>query len=171
MKKFSYLKLGPLGIPIFIYLLFYLIYFNICKNVSACLNGHGDVLSYLMTELTDLKENVFDLVNMKNQTPLHLAAASPSAGKLCLLMYARLWSYYLICKILKYFLILYLICTSIKKNSSRLGPLKLRKGLDTVESLSDEASGNLSTNRNHLISTTLTNLTAVQLLYDMYKSC
>ena len=74
----------------YIYLLFYLIYFNICKNVSACLNGHGDVLSYLMTELTDLKENVFDLVNMKNQTPLHLAAASPSAGKLCLLMYARL---------------------------------------------------------------------------------
>ena len=85
------------------YLLFYLIYFNICKNVSACLNGHGDVLSYLMTELTDLKENVFDLVNMKNQTPLHLAAASPSAGKLCLLMYAGLWSYYLSCKILKCF--------------------------------------------------------------------
>ena len=31
----------------------------------------------------------------------------------------------------------------------------LRKGLDTVESLSAEASGNLSTNRNHLISTTV----------------
>ena len=68
-----------------------------------------------MTELTDLKENVFDLVNMKNQTPLHLAAASPSAGKLCLLLYAGLWSYYLSCKILKCFLTLYLICTTIKK--------------------------------------------------------
>ena len=31
--------------------------------------------------------------------------------------------------------------------------VKLRKGLDTVESLSAEASDNLSTNRNHLIST------------------
>ena len=29
--------------------------------------------------------------------------------------------------------------------------LKLRKGLDTVESLSVEASANLSANRNHLI--------------------
>ena len=67
-----------------------MVHIHISKNVSACLNGHGDVLSYLMTELTDLKENVFDLVNMKNQTPLHLAAASPSAGKLCLLLYAGL---------------------------------------------------------------------------------
>ena len=82
MKKFPYLKLGHSEM---LYL-FIITRFNICKNVSACLNGHGDVLSYLMTELTDLKENVFDLVNMKNQTPLHLAAASPSAGKLCLLM-------------------------------------------------------------------------------------
>ena len=31
--------------------------------------------------------------------------------------------------------------------------LKTMKGLDTVESLSAEASGNLSKNRNHLIST------------------
>ena len=79
MKKLPYLKLGSFGNTILIYLLL----IHISKNVSACLNGHGDVLSYLMTELTDLKENVFDLVNMKNQTPLHLAAASPSAGKLC----------------------------------------------------------------------------------------
>ena len=34
-----------------------------------------------MTELTDLKENIFDLVNMKNQSPLHLAAASPPADR------------------------------------------------------------------------------------------
>ena len=34
-----------------------------------------------MTELTDLKENIFDLVNMKNQSPLHLAAASPTADR------------------------------------------------------------------------------------------
>ena len=32
---------------------------------------------------------------------------------------------------------------------------KLRKGLDTVESLSAEVSGNLSTNRNHLVFTTV----------------
>ena len=49
------------------------------------------------------------------------------------------------------------------------------KGLDTVESLSAEASGNLSTNRIHLISTTVKwdqfGGSSVQLLYDMYKSC
>lgn len=48
---------------------------------TACLNGHADVLSYLMTELSAIKENVFDLLNMKNQSPLHLAAASPSADR------------------------------------------------------------------------------------------
>ena len=48
---------------------------------TACLNGHADVLSYLMSELTDLKENVFDLLNIKGQSPLHLAAASKTAER------------------------------------------------------------------------------------------
>ena len=34
-----------------------------------------------MTELAGLKENVFELLNMKNQSPLHLAAASNDAER------------------------------------------------------------------------------------------
>ena len=47
--------------------------------------------------------------------------------------------------------------------------VKTMQGLDTVESLSAEASGNLSTNRNYLISIIVsgTNLVAVQPLYDI----
>ena len=48
---------------------------------TACLNGHSDVLTNLLTVLAELKENVFDLLNSSNQSPLHLAAASPSADR------------------------------------------------------------------------------------------
>ena len=48
---------------------------------TACLNGHGDVLNILLSVLAEQKENVFDLLNSNDQSPLHLAAASPSADR------------------------------------------------------------------------------------------
>ena len=66
------------------------------------------------------------------------------------------------------------ICFGFEKLKNSLGFLINKytvtmQGLDTVESLSAEASGNLSTNRNYLISIIVsgTNLVAVQPLYDI----